>query len=148
MGGEAWLAFPHSEGIGREGKASQPWTHAGQTVAMTSDLRKRGGTELALARPPRPQPGPRAAAWQVLSPPGCGPSVPASREGQGQACDCQDPATQLPAGHSSGAPNFRARPSQRGCGATSRSPSAAANHGHRGSLWRRGWGLWCPGEPG
>lgn len=27
--------------------------------------------------------------------------------------------------------------------ATSRSPSAAVGHGHRGSPWRRGWGPWC-----
>lgn len=31
---------------------------------------------------------------------------------------------------------------------TSKNPSAAANHVHQGSLWKRGWEPWCSGEPG
>lgn len=27
--------------------------------------------------------------------------------------------------------------------AIGRNPSAAAGRGHQGSLWRRGWGMWC-----
>lgn len=31
---------------------------------------------------------------------------------------------------------------------TSKNPSAAADHVHQESLWKRGWEPWCSGEPG
>lgn len=41
------------------------------------------------------------------------------------------------------APPCPARPSPAKLRATSRNPSVAVSHGHRGSPWRRGWGPWC-----
>lgn len=135
---EAQLFLPREE---KEGGSRFTCLSNGSSTGHLQPLKRR--STRARHPPGLPDPG-----WD----PGLllGSVSLASQGGEGRACDCQDsrPRRGWIGQESRASSSSRGSPtsspsSPANLRATSRNPSVAVSHGHRGSPWRRGWGPWC-----
>lgn len=100
-------------------------------LAPSGPLTPGRGTHCGRLLPPLPW---RASASTASAPRAGGRGLIVERQPRGERH----------AAHSSGRPASSPSPTPvSGVRATSRNPSVTASRGHRGSLWKRGWGLPC-----